>query len=58
MRIWIRIQIFQMLKMVWIQTGIGAELDFLKLDNMCLCVIFMMRNNSLTKVIKWFCNAK
>jgi hypothetical protein len=44
--------------MVRIRTGIGAKVDFLKLDNMCLHVGFMMRNNSLTKIIKRLCNKK
>ena len=40
--------------MVRIRTGVGVEVDFFfKSDNMCLhVVVFMMRNNSLTKVIK------
>jgi len=29
-----------MSEMVRIRTGIGAEADFLKSDNMCLCLIF------------------
>jgi len=29
-----------MTEMIRIRTSIGAEVDFLKLDNMCLCVIF------------------
>jgi hypothetical protein len=41
-----------MSEMVWIRTGIGAEVDFLKLDNMCLRVVFYDENNSLTKVIE------
>jgi hypothetical protein len=49
---------FRMSEMVQIQTGVRAEVDFLKSNSMCLRVVFMMRNNSLTKVIKRQYNSK
>jgi len=44
--------------MVWIWTGIGAEADFLKSDNMCLCVIFYDEKQFINQSNKAFVQQK
>jgi len=40
---------FRMSEMVQIRTGVGAEADFLKSDNMCLHVVFYDENQFINQ---------
>jgi hypothetical protein len=47
-----------MSEMVRIRTGIGAEADFLKSNNMCLRVVFYDKKQFINQSHKALCNTK